>query len=312
LISELVIGSENGQSGEILGRVWDIAVSSKRDIFVLDRSFNHVKQFDSLGVYKQTIGRSGEGPGEFIYAFALAVDLKGQLYVADRNKVVVFHSDGTYAYQFGHDFSDSFIRSMDVDAEGNVFLSCFEVFDQHLIHKFKNDGTFLFSFCDSYAVGQDVDVRIERILAGGALDIDESGSILFTQVNPYEIRKFSREGDLLATIHRNNHFMRPPEVELTESGIRLGRMTGSFSIVTLGNGRFLNVVKNVARSDKSSSDDEEEVEAILDLFGRDGVLLASGRVGNSITPKCSDGEGRIYAVDEDEYPKVVRYRVVVE
>jgi len=310
LVPDLVIGTKDGETGVIFGRVWGIAVNSEFEIYVLDKAFDHVEKYDSLGVYKQTIGRSGEAPGEFNFPFAIAVDAEDRLYVADRAKVVVFERDGAYAYEFAHKLSDSFIRSIRIDSLGNVFLSCFEVFEQHIIHKFDKTGVLLSSFCDSYAAKQDVDVRIERTLAGGGMDIDENGTIFFTQMIPYEIRTFSADGFLLSTIHRENHFMRSPDIETTGSGVRIGRITGSFSIVCLRNGLFLNVVKNVASN--AGSPNGDEMESVLDLFDYDGKLLATRRVGNGITPKCADLKGRLYAIDEEEYPRIVRYRVVIE
>ena len=311
LLPELVVGSEDGDETQILGRVWGVGVSSTLDIYILDKSFNHVRQFDSLGVYQRTIGRSGEGPGELAYPFAITVDRRDRLYVADRSKIVIFDHDGKYLGQFPHKMLSSVIRSIKVDAGGNVFVSCFDVFERLIIHKFNDKGIHVASFCDSYAAGQDVDVRIERTLAGGAIDIDDQGLIVFTQMTPYEIRTFSADGSPVMTIQRANQFG-SPDVGITEGGLRVGPVTGSFSIVCLGNGMLLNVVKNVVKSSTASSDDDRDSETILDLFDRDGILVATRRLTNTITPKCADRYGRLYAIDEEDFPRVVRYRVVVE
>ncbi len=64
LEEELRIGALEGDPEYQFGQVGWIAVDSENRIFVMDAQARQVKVFGSDGVYQQTIGRPGSGPGE--------------------------------------------------------------------------------------------------------------------------------------------------------------------------------------------------------------------------------------------------------
>lgn len=47
------------------GRVWDVKADDQGNIFVLDSGNQRIPEFDGTGKYLRTIGRQGQGPGEF-------------------------------------------------------------------------------------------------------------------------------------------------------------------------------------------------------------------------------------------------------
>lgn len=52
-------------TGDILGEIRDVASDAAGFTYLLDTSFNTVRIYDPLGAFVQTVGREGEGPGEF-------------------------------------------------------------------------------------------------------------------------------------------------------------------------------------------------------------------------------------------------------
>jgi hypothetical protein len=303
LIKDLEIGKEEGDENEILGRIMDVAIDSKYNIYILDWGFTRVQKYDSSGIYLQTIGKKGEGPGELIYPTAITIDKYDNLYLADRNIIKIFDASGKYKDEFRHDIQGSFIRSLRFDkTTGWIYIASLDILEQKIIHAYGPDQKYLFSFCDSYAVGQDIDVRIEQAFAGGTIDIDDSGMIYFSQMTPYEIRIFSPLGELETIISRDNAFMHPPDIEKRDNGMKFTMPTTSASIVLLAGEKFINVVKKPPVP-------EPPAETIVDLFDSEGRLLFSQRIEKDMTIKCKDDAGRIYAVDQTEYPVVIRYRV---
>lgn len=73
LVPEVTIGQLDGPEEYLFGSIRSIAVADDGTIHVLDVQAQHVRVFDSLGVFVETLGRRGEGPGEFSEAEAIAV-----------------------------------------------------------------------------------------------------------------------------------------------------------------------------------------------------------------------------------------------
>ena len=86
LVPEISVGEVDGAEEYLFGSISSIAVNDDRDLYVLDGQAQHVRVFDSAGVYVETLGRRGEGPGEFGYAEAIALLLDGRLVVRDSFK----------------------------------------------------------------------------------------------------------------------------------------------------------------------------------------------------------------------------------
>jgi len=64
----------------------DIAMDSSRNIYILDSGNQRIQKFSPEGKYVATIGRKGQGPGEFTSPSSLDIDSKGYLYVLDSNQ----------------------------------------------------------------------------------------------------------------------------------------------------------------------------------------------------------------------------------
>ena len=164
LKTDLTIGAEDGSDNELFYRVYDIAVSTKGRIYVLDNGLDRVQVYDSTGSYQQTIGRKGEGPGEFFFPTAIAVDPFGRLYVADQARITVFDEKGNFLDDLRHGIPDAYVRSIRVDINSGIYISCFHLFEQQIIHKFSpipdaHGDSLLISFCDSYARNVSIKVR---------------------------------------------------------------------------------------------------------------------------------------------------------
>ncbi len=81
LVPEVSIGELDGPDEYLLGSIRSIAVDDNRNVYALDGQAQHVRVFDSAGVYVKTLGRRGEGPGEFSRAEAIALLPDGRLVV---------------------------------------------------------------------------------------------------------------------------------------------------------------------------------------------------------------------------------------
>ena len=96
LEEDLSIGNEEDDN-YMFYLVWHIAVDEKGNIYVVDWGKKHVQMFDNTGKYIRTIGRQGQGPGEFRSPDGVFVNaLNGEIYVPDSFAIKVFSANGDY------------------------------------------------------------------------------------------------------------------------------------------------------------------------------------------------------------------------
>lgn len=92
---DLPIGEEEY---DILFRPQRFIVDQNEIIYVMDYQDQSIKVFDPNGEYIRSIGKKGEGPGEFTFVGHLTVLLDGRLLVMDSEarRISLFNSDGKY------------------------------------------------------------------------------------------------------------------------------------------------------------------------------------------------------------------------
>lgn len=61
----LTVGALDGNPAYVFGEIQDLAVDDAGNIYVLDGQERNVRVFGPNGSHKQTVGRSGSGPGEY-------------------------------------------------------------------------------------------------------------------------------------------------------------------------------------------------------------------------------------------------------
>jgi sugar lactone lactonase YvrE len=93
------LGGWDGGDDEFFGIVTDIEEDADGNLYVLDSQLNEIKVYSAGGEYLNTIGREGEGPGEFRNAAGLFWMPDGRLGVMQTfpGRVVTLWPDGTSA-----------------------------------------------------------------------------------------------------------------------------------------------------------------------------------------------------------------------
>lgn len=100
-----------------------VAKDSKGNIYILDSGNYRIQKFDSNGKYLATIGRQGQGPGEFELPVLLDIDAQGNIYVVDLrgSKIHVFTPEGKYIKT--NNVSLQTIREFHVIRSGNIVFN---------------------------------------------------------------------------------------------------------------------------------------------------------------------------------------------
>ncbi len=63
----------------------DVALDKNGNIYILDSGNHRIQKFSPDGRYLATLGRKGQGPGEFVYPESIAIDESGNILVSDPN-----------------------------------------------------------------------------------------------------------------------------------------------------------------------------------------------------------------------------------
>ena len=73
-----------------------LAVDDDGNLFVSDWTNARVQMYDQNGKFVRTIGRKGQGPGEFRYPGRLQIDGSGRLCVFDMRAIQIFDKAGRF------------------------------------------------------------------------------------------------------------------------------------------------------------------------------------------------------------------------
>lgn len=302
LLENLVLGSEEGD--DAFGQISGVVVDSRGRWAILDRGYVVVRLYDPESLEIASFGGKGEGPGEFNLPTALGIDAADRFYVASQNgRVAIFSPEGELVEEFRHRFPGGGLAwSVKVGA-GGTYLAWLDPAGHKVVHRYDEGHAYLSSFSDSYAVVKPMDRMDEAAFCGGAIDLGVDGTVYFTQSTPYEIRTFTPGGRPRMTIHRENDFMQTPRVERNGDRVTYHAYAASVSVLALPDGRIMNVVMVPPEQDGAGA------HTIVDLFGADGRLLKSRRLEGRISLRFLDRSHRLYAIEERDYPVVVRYEL---
>ena len=104
LVPEVSIGELDGPEEYLFGWIFSIAVDDDHNVYVFDYQAQHVGVFDSEGDHVRTLGRQGEGPGEFNRAEAIALLPDGRLVVRNpgNQRIEVFGPEPFQTEQWGY------------------------------------------------------------------------------------------------------------------------------------------------------------------------------------------------------------------
>jgi hypothetical protein len=99
IVPVLTLGDIEGDGPDVFSSIADLEVGEDGRIYVLDRQVNELRIFDATGAHQRTVGRAGNGPGEFERANGLQWLPGDSLLVIDGDggRYSVFDADGTFA-----------------------------------------------------------------------------------------------------------------------------------------------------------------------------------------------------------------------
>ncbi len=118
---ELSIGVLEGDEEYMLNMPQDIKIDKDGNIYVLDWGDACINVYDEKGIYLRTIGRKGQGPGEFDLPAYYDISPDGRIFIMDtRNRrAVIFGVEGEYLGGFR---LEGFYLGMKTDAQNRMYF----------------------------------------------------------------------------------------------------------------------------------------------------------------------------------------------
>jgi len=96
---DLVIGSADDENSRFFEWL-SLDVDESGNIYVLDRGSHRIQKFDKEGRFMMTMGRMGQGPGEFSSPDHITLDEEKNIYVKDGTKAHIFDKEGQFVRSF--------------------------------------------------------------------------------------------------------------------------------------------------------------------------------------------------------------------
>ena len=122
LQDDLAIGGEEGDNESVLNRPKSLDVDAQGNIYVMDWGDVDIKVFAPDGRPLRTIGKKGQGPGEFNTPAYFAVSADGRIFLLSgrQNMVTILDNAGHYISSFRvSGFSDA----LAVDRQNRIYYS---------------------------------------------------------------------------------------------------------------------------------------------------------------------------------------------
>jgi hypothetical protein len=95
-VEELILGADPTDPRDAFYQVLGVEPDPAGNIYVLDRGNNRVQVFDPEGTYLRTMGRQGEGPGEFDRPLSLAIAGDQLVVRAATRRLSIWSLDGEH------------------------------------------------------------------------------------------------------------------------------------------------------------------------------------------------------------------------
>jgi hypothetical protein len=314
LEEELSIGGTDDREEYIFMEMSRMAVDDHGNIYILDRRAAHIKVFDSSGTYLRTIGRKGQGPGEFQNPIEMFISYDHELLIEDfNNRRLSFYTlEGEHLKD--QPFGDMLLGKIDIDPEGNYYAMTTEYYvpsengiqiGQYLIKKFDDHLNYLYTL-DSSRVPEQMDHFMYYFML--QFDINNDGNIIVGNGRDYILDIFDSGGNLMQRIEKESS-----AVEVSPEAVKEQKESMLFELKTK-----IPTHHSAYRSFKWSEDDRIYVRTwekpadgsnyFYDVFDSEGRYIA--KMPLSIEPWILKND-KLYTRGEDEngYHTVKRYKL---
>ena len=336
---ELTIGVEEGDENYMFGNQVFVNADDEGNIYVTDGDRRAVRKYDSDGNFLQSIGRPGQGPGEFQDMSEVRFNSEGNIYLSDlkTQRLSFFSREGNYlkGIKFPTRFervvinSRGFFIAKSVDnvelGKGKKWDYFYGLFDEN----FNLMAEFLRLPQEAAANKNNSKDSIAQVLANSLSEsafqpyvnyvLDKNDLIYFGYPENYEIKVYSSEGKLRKIIQRDfepveiskrhKEYFKHSQSELFMSKIPANEEEIVFELVEYP--KYKPAYERFILMENGwifvVVDSVRDGSTLVDIFNKDGEYLAQFET-DVPTDWLSFNNGKAYAVATiDDYKYIKRY-----
>ncbi len=296
LVEVVRLGSLDG-AHDAFGRVMDVALSRSGRIVVADDQNYNVVVFGPDGRYVGTMGRKGQGPGEFVSPWKVAVDAQDSVFVWDAGlaRISVFRPDLRFRRSFAVP-PQWLVNSLQFFQDGRLLVAAYGRREPGPLHLLSRSGRLERSF--GPRVNSPDLSGFEASLLGGTVDV-AGQTLVYSAKSPYEVWFLDLAGRAgTRCVGRTEWTTRPSQavrVSQNATNLQWEKYIHSSAVLSLGRGLYLNQVLDPA-GDRTR----------LDLLTADCRLLRRTTFDSPLNVVDASGS-KLAAVRDLEFPEVLVY-----
>jgi len=347
-VQELVLDDESMPENLFFERPTSVVCDQDDNIYVLDSDANNIKKFDSNGRFIKTIGREGQGPGEFNSPYYLT-NAKDRLVVWDlRNRrLCAFTPEGKFIKSSNIPYDEGSVRKLRSLPTGEIVVEKEKSYRRDpdkpqicTIDLYSRDLEYVRTIYER-SLWRKKYIRTKEFGISTLYfpyspnvhwDVSPEGKIIIGFSEKYELEAYDRDGKKLVTFSHSYEPVKVTErdkkeyfdsLEFYRAGAKLNEIPEyitketqfpknmpAFDNVLIDSEGNVLVVLN--------SENEDENEKTFDVFDQNGKFISSVQIAGD-TPYRFSRQTNIHErsfwlvkISDDELYRVIKYRIEAE
>ncbi|MFC1513726.1 NHL repeat-containing protein [candidate division KSB1 bacterium] len=315
-IGEMETGDENYMFYMIL----DVAVDNEGIIYILDDDKCKISKFSRDGKFISSIGKKGEGPGEFLSPDRIKFDENGLLYVNDpgNSRISIFDQNGKFLKsilkgKIQGTYNCQIINSGEIALDGYM-----TIFTPPIIETEKLPESFVYPLLGIYDEKGNLLRGIGKATDYGDIPLtqlnqfkyvsDGSNNIYLSFFYQNRIDKYSAEGKFLWSADRE---LPIEESQGLDSGGRINFNLFSFEIQTDHRNRiWLTALKQLLNTGLFDEYTKASEYINFEVYNKDGILLTRLPYNETYYSFLRIHGERLFLIDYQYSMAVYEYRIV--
>jgi len=307
LEEELSIGVKEGRVEYMFSGLTEIAVDEDERIYVLDSRAFEVKVFDKEGDYIGSIGRKGQGPGEFQGPDNIRITPQKKLMINDLRKLLFFSLDGDFIRQVSS-AELPYFSNPKMDSKGNIVGSTM-VMDLNPKSELKKYNSNLELILDIAHIDYPGGPVIDPFMPEFCSENTKEDNIIWGIPIKYELQVLDLEGRTVKKIVKDYD-----PVEITEEEKEKQMKNFPYPDIKLDIHKYHSAFRRLTIDDtgriyiETWEKTEDGEGYYYDVFDSEGKYIA--KIPLKARPQVWK-KNRLYTIEEDEegYQFVKRYKV---